>query len=70
MTPRISQLGFAALTAAALLWVRQRSARKALPEVRAALAASPDWPWPLWSYGTSALLVGAGLIGSVRRRLH
>jgi hypothetical protein len=71
MRYRISRFTFAATSAVAgLLWANAAFASQG-PGVGPGTASSfTQWAMAIVVYGTSALVVGAGLIGAARRRPH
>jgi hypothetical protein len=68
---RISRLAFAAISAVAgLLWANAAFASQGPGGGRGTASGFTQVIMAIIVYGTSALVVGAGLIGAVRRRSH
>jgi hypothetical protein len=67
-THRLARLAFAATSTAALLWAEAAFASQG-PGGGAGTASNlTQLAMAIMVYGTSALIVGAGLIGAARRR--
>ena len=70
-TPRISRIAFATATAAAVLLPVDAALASQGPGVSPGTASNfTQVMMAIIVYGTSALVVGAGLIGATRRRSH
>jgi hypothetical protein len=68
---RMSRLVFAATSAlASLLWANAAFASQGPGGGPGTASSFTQLAMAIIVYGTSALVVGAGLIGAVRRRLH
>jgi len=69
--PRLSRLAFAAISAVAgLLWANAAFASQGLGGGPGTASSFTQLAMAILVYGTSALVVGAGLIGATRRRSH
>ena len=68
---RISRLAFAAISAVAgLSWANAAFASQGLGGGPGTASSFTQLAMAILVYGTSALVVGAGLIGATRRRSH
>ena len=69
--PRLSGLAFAAISAVAgLLWANAAFASQGPGGGPGTASSFTQLAMAILVYGTSALVVGAGLIGATRRRSH
>ena len=69
--PRLSRLAFAAMSAVAgLLWANAAFASQGPGGGPGTASSFTQLAMAILVYGTSALVVGAGLIGATRRRSH
>ena len=69
--PRLSRLAFAATSAVAgLLWANAAFASQGPGGGPGTASSFTQLAMAILVYGTSALVVGAGLIGATRRRSH